>query len=233
MADKTITLSRELVERAVMRPGKESLAVNNADIIARGRAQAEIRELLADPVPPAGGEPEVLSYLYRHPSGEPWPRTYKDRQYGMTDWIETELVDRAHVTRLQAEVERLKEVAIARKDELTKLCTERNDLQSELTSANADKAAYGKNAVDLRLRVDALQAELTKARELLDFVVTSGGFSYATVAKDIREFLSNHSAPALIETLHANGDRIAMEAIIAQQAQRIADLEADKGQREP
>ncbi|BBP51196.1 hypothetical protein PHLH3_08220 [Pseudomonas sp. St386] len=40
-------------------------------------------------------------------------------------------------------------------------------------------------------------------------------------------------APALIETLRANGDRIAMEATIAQQAQRIADLEAGKGQVEP
>lgn len=30
--------------------------------------------------------------------------------------------------------------------------------------------------------------------------------------------------PPLIQTLHANGDRIAMEATIAQQAQRIADL---------
>lgn len=40
-------------------------------------------------------------------------------------------------------------------------------------------------------------------------------------------------APSLIETLRANGDRIAMEATIAQQAQRIADLEAGKGQGEP
>jgi len=43
----------------------------------------------------------------------------------------------------------------------------------------------------------------------------------------------NQSAPALIETLRANGDRITMEATIAQQAQRIADLEAGKGQCEP
>jgi hypothetical protein len=101
---------------------------------------------------------------------------------------------------LQAEVERLKEVAIARKDELTKRCTERNDLQSELTSANADKAAYGKNAVDLRLRVDALQAELTKARELLaDFAQWYDEPRLARPAvqirRDIDSFLSNQSAP--------------------------------------
>ncbi|WLG49170.1 hypothetical protein [Pseudomonas sp. FP1742] len=35
--------------------------------------------------------------------------------------------------------------------------------------------------------------------------------------------------PPLIQTLHANGDRIAMEATIAQQAQRIADLERGRG----
>lgn len=38
-------------------------------------------------------------------------------------------------------------------------------------------------------------------------------------------YLSHHQEPPLIQTLHANGDRIAMEATIAQQAQRIADLE--------
>lgn len=37
--------------------------------------------------------------------------------------------------------------------------------------------------------------------------------------------------PPPIQTLHANGDLIAMEATISQQAQRIADLE--RGRREP
>lgn len=36
--------------------------------------------------------------------------------------------------------------------------------------------------------------------------------------------------PPIIQTLHANGDRIAMEATIAQQAQRIADLERGRGE---
>lgn len=76
-----------------------------------------------------------------------------------------------------------------------------------------------------------LQSELTKARELLRGVC--GADIYGAKTEHIEIFLSNQSAPTLIETLHANGDRIAMEAIIAQQAQRIADLEADKGQREP
>ncbi|WP_434706874.1 hypothetical protein J3Q07_08155 [Pseudomonas sp. D4-18] len=86
------------------------------------------------------------------------------------------------------------------------------------------------------LLMDA-NSELTKARELLKYVKetwnTPDPDDADLVCWDtIDAFLSNQSAPALIETLHANGDRIAMEAIIAQQAQRIADLEADKGQGE-
>ena len=34
---------------------------------------------------------------------------------------------------------------------------------AELASANADKEAYGQNAIDLRRRVDALQQRLTAA----------------------------------------------------------------------
>ncbi len=39
------------------------------------------------------------------------------------------------------------------------------------------------------------------------------------------EVLRTQKVPPIIQTLRANGDRIAMEATIAQQAQRIADLE--------
>ncbi|MCL6701122.1 hypothetical protein [Pseudomonas sp. T1.Ur] len=198
MTNKTITLSRELVERAVMRPGKESLAVNNADIIARGRAQAEIRELLADPVPPAGGDGfdlalKVREALDRKACPDAWMRIAVETSRPLFD----ELI--GNVTRLQAEVERLskdfsswKEAAAgirkAQSEEVTKavgrtvdLQGQCADLQSELTSANADKEAYAQNAIDLRAEVERLkstcqgfvnlhaqkQAELTKARELL------------------------------------------------------------------
>ncbi|AZD50551.1 hypothetical protein [Pseudomonas chlororaphis] len=39
---------------------------------------------------------------------------------------------------------------------------------AELASANSDKDAYAQNAIDLRKRVDALQALLTAADERLD-----------------------------------------------------------------
>jgi hypothetical protein len=51
MIDNTqmVRVPRELLERLCMRPHKESLAVNHQDIMDRGRAQAEMRELLTAP----------------------------------------------------------------------------------------------------------------------------------------------------------------------------------------
>lgn len=59
-----VSVDRELLERACMRPGRESLAVNDRDIIERGRAQAEIRELLAQPAEADGVE--VVGFLYKN-----------------------------------------------------------------------------------------------------------------------------------------------------------------------
>ncbi|TWC18164.1 hypothetical protein FBY06_11589 [Pseudomonas sp. SJZ085] len=133
MKNKTVTLDRELVERAVMRPGKESLAVNNADIIARGRAQAEIRELLAaEPVPPAGGEPEVHRYQVVKMLSEDGNKIdYKPHG----PWVVMADAHDAHVARLQAEVARLKLGWAGSRDSYQKLMHEKLALQSELTKA--------------------------------------------------------------------------------------------------
>lgn len=48
--------------------------------------------------------------------------------------------------------------------------------------------------------------------------------------EELRALLAADPVPPLIQTLHANGDSIAMEATIAQQAQRIADLERGRGE---
>ena len=45
------------------------------------------------------------------------------------------------------------------------------DHMAALASANSDKEAYAQNAIDLRKRVDALQALLTAADERLDAAV--------------------------------------------------------------
>jgi hypothetical protein len=160
MTNKTITLSRELVERAVMRPGKESLAVNNADIIARGRAQAEIRELLADPVPPAGGEPETIAYTTNGRT-----RVVLADQKDHAVWNAGRpliyLEDhRAHVTRLQAEV---------------------HEFRTALQVAN-------KNTKQVIAGRDALQSELTKARELL---VCASSLMYAQKPSNMSSELIN------------------------------------------
>lgn len=49
-------VGRELLERAVSTPTKESLEANQAAIIDRGRAQSDIRELLAQPAEAEGVE---------------------------------------------------------------------------------------------------------------------------------------------------------------------------------
>lgn len=44
-----VSVPRELLERCCMRCSLENQAVNQQDIIARGRAQSELREILAQP----------------------------------------------------------------------------------------------------------------------------------------------------------------------------------------
>lgn len=64
-------------------------------------------------------------------------------------------------------------------------------------------------------------------RELAEqWLVDLEGCTAFAVAGQLRALLAAEPVPPLIQTLHANGDRIAMQATIAQQAQRIADLEA-------
>lgn len=195
MTNKTITLSSETVERITR-------------YLPRGVKGSEelidtLRAALAEPVPPAGWEPEIVGQLdtggFEGRVSEPLIRLYDHR---------------AHVTRLQAEVD---QVTQFRDNAVNKI----HRLRNELTGVEKER--------------DALQSELTKARELFTDLKESAARSLPDhLYSRICEFLhSNQSAPGLIQTLHANGDRIAMEAIIAQQAQRIADLEADKGHGEP
>lgn len=59
-----VLVDRELLERVCLRHGRESQAVNHQDIIDRGRAQAEIRELLARPAEAEGVEPVEFWVLF-------------------------------------------------------------------------------------------------------------------------------------------------------------------------
>ena len=156
------------------------------------------RPALAEPVPPAGWEPEVLACIYHGDDhdgkvGLLW--RYMPKPDGFS--LKFELVDRAHVTRLQA----------------------------ELTSAKSDKEAYAQNAIGLRAEVERLrrdlhsanvalearrrtfehlQSELTKARDLLHrahAADTAGRhelpYNVSRLMDDIEAFLqANQSAPA-------------------------------------
>jgi hypothetical protein len=155
MNNKTITLSRELAELCYR-------ALNGGDNqltgMEHGRAFRELRAAMAEPVPPAGGEPL--------PSR---PYASEEDQSSMTDYEiglghgGCEMWDKfqPHVTRLQAEVERLK------LDQKT--LTDANHRQAMCIHHTAQSMGP-----EIAATVDALpkaakhlQSELTKARELL------------------------------------------------------------------
>lgn len=172
------------------------------------------------PVPPAGVEPEVLGWVVTDMNGDFYFAVNRQTP------DDTPLVDRIHVTRLQAEVDHWSKLWGKAISAGAGLEEERNALQSELTKARE---------VEFNIR----QAIADRESYLQDPELLQGNRGkYEHEVGLLKCFLSNqfapvNKAPPLIQALHANGDLIAMEATIAQQAQRIADLEADKGQGEP
>jgi len=87
MTNKTITLSRELLERIV----------KGGNIIDSAEAMWELRATLADPVPPAGETVEVKRHYGDAPDGG-----------GMCYYVLASDFD-LHVTRLQAEISHLRQ----------------------------------------------------------------------------------------------------------------------------
>lgn len=82
------------------------------------------------PVPPAGGEPEILGYLNKKSGRLAGPMS----EVNATGY-NTALVDRAHVTRLQAEGDKFKKAAVYHSDKADEARAERDALQAELTKA--------------------------------------------------------------------------------------------------
>lgn len=99
--------------------------------------------------PPAlGGEPEVLAWMFKQHDQSPFGKPSQHIAFSSEELTEAReglvgigmpreeyfdwqaLVDRSHVTRLQAEVERLKQLACDRKDQQTEMCTQINDLEA-------------------------------------------------------------------------------------------------------
>jgi hypothetical protein len=137
--------------------------------------------LTAAPVPPADGEVEVLAVATLGSFSaeelgeidvEPQMRTLEriQQQVVTNEDVSLELVDRAHVTRLQAE---------------------NAALQQRLTVADQ--------------RIDDLEADMAKARELLEDA--QDRYQYGTLGwYDISNFLAHQSAPAAAPLDPVHGD---------------------------
>lgn len=156
---------------------------------AERRVEALITAL-ADPVPSAGGEVEALGYI-DHASTY-YPSLESVETYGQGRDVR-ELVDRAHVTRLQAELKTALEACDDYGVQVVELRAEVERLKRDLHSANV--------ALEARKRTfEHLQSELTKARELLREWMTSNFTGSCPERNDLRcrtdYALSNQSAPA-------------------------------------
>lgn len=117
-------------------------------------------------VPPAGGDVEVLgwrrTYTTHHDSdGSPFEVTsfHENHAFGLKNG-DTPLVDRTHVTRLQAEVERMLQTAGMYQTKWSEAKAEVERLNGELQAAT--ELLTTKRSVNRKV-----QSELTKARELL------------------------------------------------------------------
>lgn len=124
-----------------------------------------------DPVPPAGGEPEVVYMLSNKSLGTAWRMADKEAYDSMAMvpvYERRELVDRAHVTRLQAEVEHWRNRSSRWKERVAELTNEGN----------------------------ALQSELTRARELFVRLLPLHGYSMGLIVEVNEWMQANQSAPA-------------------------------------
>lgn len=155
-----LTVPSELIHRAIDAIEQVGYQDKFIDYTFVRAVKQDLRTALYDPVPPAGGEPEVLAAMLRYRASNT-----NNGQFHWGDWSEwrevstayaeskidqsrgskeaefqvIELVDRAHVTRLQAEVDRLKD-RLADSNAIANLAATnleefKEDHRSELTKA--------------------------------------------------------------------------------------------------
>lgn len=132
-----ITVPSELIHRAIDAVEQVGYQDKFIDYTFVGAVKNELRAALAEPVPPAGVEPEAM------PQRRSWS--------GIASWQQRAEINAwnaacdawgPHVNRLQAEVERLRTVVKEVEEQYVyyfgvamRVITERNSLQSELTKA--------------------------------------------------------------------------------------------------
>ncbi|WP_155252605.1 hypothetical protein [Pseudomonas brassicacearum] len=238
-----ITLSREHVERLIERLGKSQMFKETTELRA-AMAQSE-RQLVGLPERHDLPHRDEFETANQYTSALDTAKTWNA---ACDEWA-------PHVTWLQAEVERLlteiESERALRVSLIAQWTSHRQDLELAVNS-------WGSVAEQLQSELTSAQFLVDQALHLQTEHYGDGmGLHLAMIkwaraanqsapaAKDdcAHSEANRHGcpecgeefkrAPALIETLRANGDRITMEATIAQQAQRIADLEASQGQGGP
>lgn len=191
VTNKTITMSRELVAEAAIMLKQ----TGTDDALAE-----DLRTALAEPVPPASGEPEVVCYEYVSKCGNQvgfgTSPVFRVKERGEKNPLIRLSDHRAHVTRLQAEVERLNSELMLHhrhcSGAYSAVLGQNDALQAEVERLKTMSDNY------CSLLMDA-NSELTKARELFrDIANDPEMWSICSIAlaRRIDEQLSNQSAPA-------------------------------------
>lgn len=118
-------------------------AYNMNSACFRARYQAALS--VVEQTPAVGGEPEVMAWWYRAPGSHDAVRSFKQLSVP-SDWEERQLIDRAHVAPLRAEVQRLEQDLALLKDEDLKWAGLRDQeaeiaqLKARIAELEAEKA---------------------------------------------------------------------------------------------
>lgn len=204
--DEPSGMSRHLPENCRQRLVAEGKSYAKSNCAVCGQFSPRWREcdavLAAAPVPPAN-VPAIAKVTY---SGyEPanhldWCAPFSLQ--GLPDG--TELVDRAHATRLQAEVSALQRRLNIADQRVCDLTAERGGLKDKIDLLEAQAQNDSEANTAIRAERDHYQSELTKARNMVRWFYTHANVhQVGTVMMDAaRDFIAHQSAPAAKVSSH-------------------------------
>lgn len=170
-------------------------------------------------IPVAGGELEVIAYAVFAKNGNIRCWSSDCTAVGLKASTDEgspiiELVDRAHVTRLQAEAERLTQNCTALESArkvASKCCdillAKRNALQAEVERLKDECLSLGCIVEECGKDRDALQSHLTKAREFIaDAVALLHGEGVFNSAKPFEQYLAHQSTQTVCVKCGGSGE---------------------------
>ncbi|TDV54432.1 hypothetical protein EC919_104168 [Pseudomonas graminis] len=149
-------------------------------------------------VPPVGGELEVLAWRVLG-------YNFNTEQFALDHarWAEDiepvrYLVDRAHASRLQAEVSALQQRLNIADQRVCDLTAERGGLKDKVDLLEAQAQNDSEANTAIRAERDCYQSELTKARDMVRWFYTHANVHQVGTAMmdSARDFIANQSAPA-------------------------------------